>query len=95
MTRNKENEIASAIRDVFRQPFDHGNEPQTITEAVGYLRNGLNRIANAITADAMPGPDETGGQVSSLTEAIMGTTAGLCKIADAISDLAGAIREKS
>ncbi|TXH51882.1 MAG: hypothetical protein E6Q97_17540 [Desulfurellales bacterium] len=48
----------------------------------------LSRIAQAISADAAPGTDETGGHVNSLTEAVMGVTAGLCKIAEAIEYLA-------
>lgn len=63
-------------------------------EAIEHIGGALHRVAEAITAPAVPGPDATGGVVASLTEAVMGMTAGLCRIADAIDGLADAVREK-
>ena len=85
----KDSDVARALREVFRQPFD--SEPQTITEAVGYIKNGLYAVATAISGDAAPGRDAADGHVGCLTEAVMGITAGLFAISKSISDLSDSV----
>jgi glycerate kinase len=53
----------------------------------------FNRVAEAITPNAAPGPGAAGGVVASLTEAVMDVAAALCKIADSVDNLAEAVRE--
>lgn len=64
------------------------------SEDVDELAIKLQRIANAISADAAPGNDAAGGTVNSLTEAVMGVTAGLFRIAEAIDGLASALEDR-
>lgn len=73
------------------------SDPDAAVRAVvdGFIEVSLSadRIAHAITADAIQGTDALGGGVTSLTEAVMGITAGLGEIAGAIHALAGAISD--
>ncbi len=75
--------------------MDEDQFEELLTELTDGINTAGRRIANAISADAAPGTDETGGTINSLTEAVMGVTAGLCRVASSISDLAEAVAEHS
>jgi hypothetical protein len=64
---------------------------RVMTLMAGELASSLQRIARAVTDEAMPGHDATGGTVISLTESVMGITAGLCRVAEAIGRVADAL----
>lgn len=85
--------VGKVIQNVLTSPNvpDNNGEASNIVDVVHNLACGVCRVAEAITANASPGPDALGGSVSSLTEAVMGVTGGLCEIAEAIDKLADAV----
>lgn len=68
-----------------------GGKMEERTE-IELVADALNRIAMAVTPNALGSEDAAGVYVESLTEAVSGVTAGLMAVANAISDLAESIQ---